>query len=75
MSLGAYYLSFLIDYFQDERLGICAYNAGQGNVSSWLADERYSEDGKTLKEIPFEETRIYLQKVLNNYNYYKNKYK
>ena len=75
LNLGSYYLAFLIDYFEDERLGICAYNAGQGNVTSWLADDKYSADGKSLTKIPFEETRIYLQKVLHNYNYYKNKYK
>ncbi|MBQ8792148.1 MAG: lytic transglycosylase domain-containing protein [Clostridia bacterium] len=75
IELGAYYLSFLIDYFQDERVGICAYNAGQGNVASWLNNKEYSSDGKTLSYIPFEETRNYLAKVLNQYNYYKNKYK
>ena len=75
LNLGSFYLAYLIDFFEDERLGICAYNAGQGNVSSWLNNKDYSKDGKTLEKIPFEETRIYLQKVLRNYNYYKNKYK
>lgn len=75
LNLGSLYLSYLIDFFQDERLGICAYNAGQGNVSSWLSNKNYSSDGKTLTVIPFAETRNYLVKVLNNYNYYKNKYK
>lgn len=75
LNLGSYYLSYLIDFFEDEKLGICAYNAGQGNVSAWLKNKKYSEDGKNLTTIPFEETRIYLQKVLHNYNYYKNKYK
>ena len=75
LNLGSFYLSFLIKMFGDEKVAICAYNAGQGNVSTWLADERYSADGRTLTEIPFEETKNYLVKVLNNYNYYKNKYK
>jgi len=75
LELGAYYISFLIDFFDDERLAICAYNAGQGNVSYWLTNKQYSSDGKTLDYIPFEETRNYLAKVLNQYNYYKNKYK
>lgn len=74
IDLGSFYLSFLIEYFDDEKLGICAYNAGQGNVSAWLKDDRYSSDGRTLKNIPFPETRQYLKRVLNNYNYYKNKY-
>lgn len=75
LKLGSYYLSYLIDYFDDERLGICAYNAGQGNVSAWLKNQDYSKDGKTLEEIPFKETKNYLNKVYKNYNYYKNRYK
>ena len=75
IKLGSYYLSYLIKYFQDEKLGVCAYNAGQGNVSSWLKNQEYSKDGKTLIKIPFPETQNYLNKVYKNYNYYKNRYK
>ena len=75
LKIGSWYLSYLIDYFNDEKLGICAYNAGQGNVSMWLKNEEYSQDGKTLKKIPFEETKNYLNKVYKNYKYYKNRYK
>ena len=73
--LGGYYLSYLIDYFGDTKLGICAYNAGQGNVAKWLNDKDYSLDRKKLDKIPFEETRNYLNKVNKNYYYYKNRYK
>ncbi len=75
LKLGSYYLSYLINYFGDEKLGICAYNAGQGNVSAWLKNKEYSADGKTLNKIPFKETKNYLSRVLKNYKYYKNKYK
>lgn len=75
LKLGSYYLSYLIDYFGDEKLGICAYNAGQGNVASWLNDKKYSADGKTLDKIPYKETSNYLNKVIKNYNYYKKRYK
>lgn len=75
LKLGTYYLSYLINYFGNEKLGICAYNAGQGNVSSWLKNGEYSKDGKNLDKIPFEETKNYLNKVYKNYNYYKNRYK
>ncbi len=73
--LGGYYLSYLINYFGDYKLGVCAYNAGQGNVIKWLANSEYSNDGKTLNYIPFKETREYLNKVNKNYHYYKNRYK
>lgn len=75
LEIGTYYLSYLIKYFNDEKLAICAYNAGQGNVSNWLKNEEYSSDGKSLFKIPFKETEDYLNKVYKNYNYYLRKYK
>ena len=71
LKIGSYYLSYLIAYFGDVKLGVCAYNAGQGNVSSWLKNKEFSSDGKTLKNIPFRETKEYLNRVLKSYNYYK----
>ena len=73
--LGGYYLSYLIGYFGDLKLGICAYNAGQGNVSLWLKNKEYSADGKNLEKIPFKETSQYINKFNKNYYYYKNRYK
>lgn len=75
IKIGSFYLSYLIDYFDSEKLGICAYNAGQGNVSAWLKNSNFSKDGKNLDKIPFKETENYLNKVYKNYNYYKNRYK
>ncbi len=75
IKLGTYYLGYLIEYFGDTELGLCAYNAGQGNVSNWLLNKEYSTDGKTLTKIPYKETENYLNRVYKNYHYYKNKYK
>ncbi len=55
VSLGAYYLAYLLDKFGSERAALAAYNAGEGNVRRW------KEEG--LKEIPFRETKKYVQKV------------
>jgi soluble lytic murein transglycosylase len=46
----------------DWELVHAAYNAGIGNVWSWLDDDRYSKDGK-LTDVPFSETKNYLKKV------------
>ncbi len=75
IKLGTYYLGYLIEYFNNTELGLCAYNAGQGNVSNWLLNKEYSVDGKTLTKIPYKETENYLNRVYKNYHYYKNKYK
>ena len=41
--LGTYYLSTLIDQFQDEDLALCAYNAGPGNVKNgWQAKSMWT---------------------------------
>jgi soluble lytic murein transglycosylase len=45
-----------------------------GNVNRWLSDGNYSDDGITLKEIPYPETKTYVQRVLNNYQQYKSLY-
>lgn len=65
IEIGCWYLNKLIIQF-DEPLetALAAYNAGSGNVSKWLKNSDYSEDGKTLKQIPFKETRNYIKKVL-----------
>lgn len=62
---GCHILRDLLDTFGDERCAVAAYNAGPGNVEKWLADEDISPDGKTLvtENIPFEETRSYVERV------------
>lgn len=63
---GTYYLSYLSERFSDTETKLAAYNAGEGNVKSWL--EKYSDDGKTLNQIPFKETEIYVAKVKSFYS-------
>lgn len=67
IEFGVYYLGYLKKYFNDDKLSICAYNAGMGNVKKWTENQE-------LESIPFKETENYLQRVLNNLSYYKNKY-
>ena len=64
IEIGCAYLRYLLDLFgQDTENALAAYNAGQGNVKKWLADERYSNDGENLHTIPFAETREYVERV------------
>lgn len=74
VNAGTYYLKYLINKFNVEETAIVAYNAGEGNVSRWLADNRYSLDGKTLYKVPFKETENYLKKIKKSFVNYKNLY-
>ena len=75
IQMGAFYISYLKEIFSNQKVVLCAYNAGIGNIKKWLKDDRYSSDGQSLKEIPFKETKNYVNRVLKNNYYYKKKYK
>lgn len=64
---GVYYLGHLYKRFGSAswETALAAYNAGHGRIGQWLQDSRYSDDGKTLKEIPIAETRNYLKTVFD----------
>ena len=65
IQLGCWYLRFLMDKFDGKtETVLAAYNAGHGRVAAWLEDEQYS-DGGELTNIPIEETRTYVEKVLD----------
>jgi soluble lytic murein transglycosylase len=63
IKLGTYYLKYLTDKFKDVDVAVVAYNAGEGTVVGWLKDKKYSEDGKSLKLIPYKESSRYLTNV------------
>lgn len=63
---GCAYLRYLIDKFgSDIRIALCAYNAGEGNVTKWLE----SQNGE-LRDIPFAETAEYADTVLRRVRIY-----
>jgi soluble lytic murein transglycosylase len=53
---GSFYLRRLLRKYDDERLALAAYNAGQANVDEWIASGE--------EEIPFPETREFVDNVL-----------
>lgn len=72
---GCWYLSFLMRrYHGDMRLSSAAYHAGQGNVDRWLQNPEYSDDGVTLKVIPYKSTEAYVNRVLTYCAAYAPKY-
>lgn len=74
--MGCWYLRRLNDTFnKDLDLTIAAYNAGPTNVQSWLDNEKYSSDGKSIDYIPFGETKKYVDKVNTYYRVYEYLYR
>lgn len=70
--LGAYYLAWLLQRFDDKNVeALAAYNAGQHEVDSWI-----EEQGRplTVETIPVLETRFFVKKVLNNAEKYSKLY-
>lgn len=72
--LGCWYLRFLADRFKVRDTMIAAYNGGHTRISKWLGDSKYSTDGETLKDIPYSETKNYVERVHNAYEKYKKLY-
>ena len=71
---GSCVLALLEEMYGVRETALAAYNAGMGNVNRWLTDEAYSDDGRTLKEIPYPETRQYVEKVLKAQEMYQRQY-
>ncbi len=65
VAYGSYYLRYLLDHYSaNEMLAVAAYNAGLANVDRWLAQARAEGRSLTVSQIPFPETRAYVQRVL-----------
>ena len=65
VAYGSYYLRYLLDrYHGSELLALAAYNGGLSNVDSWVAQAGAAGRRMTAAEIPFAETRAYVQRVL-----------
>ncbi len=71
---GTFYIKYLLDKFENPSTAIVAYNAGEGNVRRWLKNKEYSLDGKTLENIPFNESKNYLEKIKETFTKYQNLY-
>lgn len=74
IQLGTWYLADLHRTFNgDIVLVLAAYNGGRGNVRRWLQNyaRETGKSGFPISEIPFPETRRYVQRVLSTYWIYR----
>jgi soluble lytic murein transglycosylase len=66
---GTFLLEELLERYEgDEAAALAAYNAGPGNADKW------GGSGLTVADIPFPETRAYVEEVLDKRGAYRDKY-
>lgn len=73
--IGSEYLRELSDMFPNLPEAVAAsYNGGEDNVIRWVKRAKQKDPGVFTSEVGFDETKAYVQKVLNNYRVYRELY-
>jgi soluble lytic murein transglycosylase-like protein len=73
--IGSEYLKELFDMFPNLPEAVAAsYNGGEDNVARWVRRARHKDPGVFTSEIGFDETKGYVQKVMNNFRVYRQLY-
>jgi soluble lytic murein transglycosylase len=71
LRVGVWYLGYLNNrYPGDEKLMLAAYNSGESRVDAWIS----GKDFEVEKDIPFRETRHYVENVLEAQQTYEELY-
>jgi len=75
IAYGAWYLRYVMQrYDGDAEKALAAYNAGEGNVDKWVAAAAAAGHDFGLQDIPFPETRAYVENVLASQSEYRASY-
>jgi soluble lytic murein transglycosylase len=75
IKLGTQYLRTELNQWDGDWVKtLAAYNAGPGRVKEWLNQYGYADSAEFIENIPFSETRDYVQAVLRNGQVYRELY-
>jgi len=74
IELGTRFLSGLIREFNDPRLALAAYNAGPKRVRQWWAARRGDDIEAFVEQIPYDETRLYVKRIVLAWDEYRRIY-
>lgn len=73
--VGSEYLAHLFTMFSNMPEAVSAsYNGGEDNVARWVRRARQKDAGVFTSEVGFDETKNYVQRVMNNYRVYRELY-
>ncbi|MEO1005355.1 MAG: transglycosylase SLT domain-containing protein [Cyanobacteria bacterium J06638_38] len=68
IKIGTWYLRHNHHRYQDDSLfAVASYNAGTGNVNAWLNRYDLNDRDRFVEQIPFAETKDYVEGVFGNY--------
>ncbi|MBD1372798.1 lytic transglycosylase domain-containing protein [Hazenella sp. IB182357] len=75
IQMGSWYIAALTREFEGNKVVVAAaYNAGPGNVKKWLKNGTWDGTRQNVDQIPFGETKQYVQRVTYYYEKYKQVY-
>ena len=68
IKIGTWYLSHNHHRYKDDSLlAVASYNAGTGNVNDWIQRYDLNDRDNFVEQIPFPETKDYVEGVFGNY--------
>ncbi|HZQ91006.1 MAG TPA: transglycosylase SLT domain-containing protein [Terriglobales bacterium] len=75
LQLGTRYFRGLLDKYDGKvEYALAAYNAGTDRVEDWSASGKYRDTAEFVENIPFTETREYVQAIMRNVHVYRRLY-
>jgi soluble lytic murein transglycosylase len=74
LQMGTLFLAGLLKEFGDPRLAAAAYNAGPARVRKWWAARRSDDLEVFVEQIPFDETRHFVKRVVVAWEEYRRIY-
>jgi soluble lytic murein transglycosylase len=68
LKLGTWYLDYTHHEYNDNSLfAVASYNAGPGSIADWIDRFGFRDPDQFVEQIPFSETKDYVESVFENY--------
>ena len=74
LEIGTSFLAGLLKQFGDPRLALAAYNAGPRRLREWWKARKSDDIEAFVEQIPYDETRQYVKRVMLSWDEYRRIY-